>query len=437
MTNNAVKPKSKHATWAWMLWDWAEQPYPTIMQTFIFPVYLAGAVASIDQKADQAIGWATAIAGVVLALIAPVLGRRSDENGKRKFWLVANTYILVAITAASFFVEPKPEFFMFGLVLYGLGSVIQESAFINYYAMLKQVTKDSNIGKISGFAWGLGYVGGIILLMVSLVGFVLPEVPWFGIPNQDSLNIRSIFLFSAVWILVFSIPMILFVPEISKRATGPKESVVESYKKVWQQLQTLRKQAPETFKFLISSAIYRDGLAGVFTFGAVLGTLAFGFDQTSIIFFGVAANIVSGIGAAIGGILDDRIGSRTVIVASLMGLIVAGVCVFAFAGMGQQAYWIFGLMLCLFVGPAQASSRTFVSRFTPAGREGEVFGLYQLTGRAVSFLSGTFWSVSIAAAVALKVSGNTTIYGIWGLIVILAVGLALLLRVHPRPSVIE
>ena len=420
-----------------MLWDWAEQPYPTIMQTFIFPVYLAGAVASIDQKADQAIGWATAISGVILALIAPVLGRRSDENGRRKFWLVANTYILVAITAASFFVEPKPEFFLFGLVLYGLGSVIQESAFINYYAMLKQVTKDSNIGKISGFAWGLGYVGGIILLMVSLVGFVLPDVPWFGIPNQDSLNIRSIFLFSAVWILVFSIPMILFVPEIEKRATGPKESVVESYKKVWQQLQTLRNQAPETFKFLISSAIYRDGLAGVFTFGAVLGTLAFGFDQTSIIFFGVAANIVSGIGAAIGGILDDRIGSRTVIVASLMGLIVAGVCVFAFAGMGQTAYWIFGLMLCLFVGPAQASSRTFVSRFTPAGREGEVFGLYQLTGRAVSFLSGTFWSVSIAAAVAFKVSGNTTIYGIWGLIVILAVGLALLLRVHPNPKVLD
>jgi UMF1 family MFS transporter len=437
MTNSAVKPKSKHATWAWMLWDWAEQPYPTIMQTFIFPVYLAGAVASIDQKADQAIGWATAIAGVVLALIAPVLGRRSDENGRRKFWLVANTYILVAITAASFFVEPKPEFFLFGLVLYGLGSVIQESAFINYYAMLKQVTKDSNIGKISGFAWGLGYVGGIILLMVSLVGFVLPDVPWFGIPNQDSLNIRSIFLFSAVWILVFSIPMILFVPEITKRATGPKESVVESYKKVWQQLQTLRNQAPETFKFLVSSAIYRDGLAGVFTFGAVLGTLAFGFDQTSIIFFGVAANIVSGLGAAIGGILDDRIGSRTVIVASLMGLIVAGVCVFAFAGMGQTAYWIFGLMLCLFVGPAQASSRTFVSRFTPAGREGEVFGLYQLTGRAVSFLSGTFWSVSIAAAVAFKVSGNTTIYGIWGLIVILIVGLALLLRVHPNPKVLH
>jgi UMF1 family MFS transporter len=314
---------------------------------------------------------------------------------------------------------------------------VQESAFINYYAMLKQVTKASNIGKISGFAWGLGYLGGIILLMVSLVGFVLPDVPWFGIPNQDSLNIRSIFLFSAIWILVFSIPLMLFVPEISKRATGPKESIVESYKKVWQQLKTLRAQAPETLKFLISSAIYRDGLAGVFTFGAVLGTLAFGFDQTSIIYFGVAANVVSGLGAAIGGILDDRIGSRTVIAASLVGLIVSGVCVFVFAGMGQTAYWIFGLMLCLFVGPAQASSRTFVSRFTPSGREGEVFGLYQLTGRAISFLSGTFWSLSILIAISLKVSGNTTIYGIWGLIVILAVGLALLLRVNPNPKVLE
>ena len=256
MTNKAVKPQSKNATWAWMLWDWAEQPFPTIMQTFIFPVYLASAVASSSQQADQAVGWATSIAGIVLALIAPVLGRRSDENGRRKFWLVVNTYILVAITAASFFVEPKPEFFLFGLVLYGLGSVVQESAFINYYAMLKGVTKQSNIGQISGFAWGLGYVGGIILLMVSLVGFVLPDVPLFGIPTTDSLNIRSIFLFSAVWILVFSIPLLLFVPEISKRASGPKESIIASYGKVWKQLQTLRSQAPETFKFLISSRMY-------------------------------------------------------------------------------------------------------------------------------------------------------------------------------------
>ncbi|MFN9898761.1 MAG: MFS transporter, partial [bacterium] len=99
----------------------------------------------------------------------------------------------MAIMLASFFVEPKAEFFLFGLVLYALGSVIQESAFINYYAMLKGVTNESNIGKISGFAWALGYVGGIVLLMVSLIAFVLPDNP--VIPTDDSLNIRAIFVF--------------------------------------------------------------------------------------------------------------------------------------------------------------------------------------------------------------------------------------------------
>jgi UMF1 family MFS transporter len=337
---------------------------------------------------------------------------------------------------SAFFVEPKPEYFLFGLVLYAIGSLVQESAFINYYAMLKGVTTEKNIGKISGFAWALGYTGGIILLLISLIGFALPDVPWFGIPTDESLNIRSIFAFAAIWTLVFSIPLLLFVPEIEKQ-TVAKESILSSYKKVWGQLVTLRQQAPETLKFLISSAVYRDGLAGIFTFGAVLGTLAFGFDQTSIIFYGIAANIVSGLGAAVGGILDDKLGSKTVIVASLFGLIASGSCVFIFASYGQPAYWLFGLLLCLFVGPAQASSRTFVSRFTPAGREGEVFGLYQLTGRAISFLSGSLWAFSIWSAIQLGVEGNTTIYGIWGIILILIVGLALLMRVHPRPQVIN
>lgn len=424
-------------TFAWALWDWAEQPYPTIMQTFIFPVYLASAVAAQGSNPDVAIGIATTVAGIILALIAPVLGRRSDTSGRRKFWLMANTYILVAIMFASFFVEPKPEFFLFGLVLYGLGSVIQESAFINYYAMLKSVTTERNIGRVSGYAWGLGYAGGIILLLVSLVGFIMADVPWFGIGTADSANIRAVFLFSAIWTLVFSIPLMLRVPEIAKREGAPKESILKSYSLLWGQLKSLRAQAPETFKFLISSAIYRDGLAGVFTFGAVLGSLAFGFDQTDIILFGIAANVVAGIGAAIGGRLDDVLGSRSVIIGSLIGLIVAGMSVFFFYSAGTITYWIGGLALCLFVGPAQAASRTFVSRFTPHGREGEVFGLYQTTGRAISFLSGTFWAISISIANSILGSDGNTIWGIWGLMVILVVGLVLLLRVHPRPAVID
>jgi UMF1 family MFS transporter len=439
--NASVK---KRGTFAWALWDWAEQPYPTIMQTFIFPTYIGLEAFGTKTETDTAIGLATAIGGVALAAIAPVLGRRSDDSGRRKFWLMTNTYILAIITAVSFFIAPAKEFLLPAMVLYAVGSVIQESAFINYYAMLKGVTTEKNIGRVSGFAWALGYVGGIILLMVSLVGFVLPYASggsnWLGLPNEDALPMRAVFLFSAVWIVIFSIPLLVRVPEIEKKVSD-KITILQSYKQLWTQLETLRSQAPETLKFLISSAVYRDGLAGVFTFGALLGTHAFGFDQTGIIFFGIAANLVSGIGAVIGGLVDDKFGSRNVIIASLIGLLIAGSYVFiagsSSANPPQSIYWIGGLALCLFVGPAQASSRTFVARFTPVGREGEVFGLYQFTGRAVSFLSGSFWTLSILIATALTGLKDATIYGVIGLMVVLAVGLGLLTRVNPNPKVLE
>jgi UMF1 family MFS transporter len=443
MTTAQATKASKRATWAWALWDWAEQPYPTIMQTFVFPTYLASAVAGVagnatecapGQTIDSQLGWATAIAGLVLALTAPVIGRRSDETGKRKFWLVFNTYALVAIMLASFFIQPDPGFLLAGLVLYAIGSVIQESAFINYYAMLKSVTTEKNIGKVSGYAWGLGYVGGILLLVVTLFGFIKPI---FGEPLPDAMGVRLTFVFAAIWTAVFTLPLVFRVPEVAAKPGYQKESIAQSYRSLWKQLTTLRRQAPETFKFLISSAIYRDGLAGVFTFGAVLGTLAFGFSQSEVIIFGIAANIFAGLGAGLGGWLDDKLGSKTVIMASLIGLILAGTGLFFAAPMGQIAYWIFGLILCLFVGPAQASSRTFVSRFTPKGREGEVFGLYQTTGRAVSFMSGSLWAITISIATAVIGCKGSTIYGIWGLMLILGVGAWLLSRVHPRPAVLE
>ena len=416
-----------------MLWDWAEQPYPTIIQTFIFATYITSGYFGEDQDglANQ-LGLAGALAGILVAIMAPVFGARTDRAGHRKRWLLINSGILVALMVASYFVQPSPAFFIFGITLYAIGSVVQETAFINYYAMLKQVTTPQNVGRISGMAWGLGYAGGILLLLVSLFGFVLPEHPLFGVSTDNAENIRILFLFSAVWMAVFTIPLMLFVPEVDAPAGVVKESIAGSYRKLFKQVGELRRRSPDALKFLIASAVYRDALAGVFTFGAILGSVAFGFSQTGVILFGVAANIVAGIGAALGGFLDDRIGTKNTIVGSLTGLLVAGVGVFAFASAGQITYWIGGLALCLFVGPAQASSRTFVARFTPLGREGEVFGLYQTTGRAASFLSPTLWSVSLTLAGMAGVQ-NTSIYGILGIMVVLVVGLLLLLRVHPAP----
>jgi UMF1 family MFS transporter len=391
-------------------------------------------VAEGTNNFDVLIGIAMGVAGFVLAMTAPILGRRSDTSGRRKFWLMVNTYMLVLIMIASFFVEPKAEFLLFGLVLYGLGSVIQETAFVYYYAMLNSVSTPSTIGRISGYAWGLGYVGGIVLLLISLFVFIQPQMV-FGQPASDYLHIRTVFLLSAAWTLIFSIPLLLRVPEIEKKSASQKESILASYIAFWAQLKSLHRQAPETLKFLISSAIYRDGLVGVFSFGAILGTLAFGLSIEQTLYFGVAANVLAGIGAMVGGKLDDKIGSKNVIVFSLLGLIVSGFGVFLFADYGVITYWIGGLALCLFVGPAQASSRAFVSRFTPLGREGEVFGIYQTTGRAVSLLSGWFWGGAIFIAAMFTGKENNTIYGILGLMVILIVGLFLLLRVNPNPTV--
>lgn len=438
-TMTTSKPISKHATWAWMLWDWAEQPYPTIIQTFIFATYITSSVFAADGNRDNLTLWlgiSVWIGGAVVAATAPIFGRRSDTAGHRKLWLLINSGILIALMVASYFVEPTPSFFIFGLVLYAIGSVIQETAFINYYAMMKQVTTENNMARVSGIAWGLGYVGGIILLLGSLVLCYLPKHPLF--PGEEhSLNIRIIFLFAAAWMFIFTIPLAIFVPEVPKAAVQLQpESLGASYRALFAQLKKLRREHPDALRFLLASAVYRDGLAGVFTFGAILGSVAFGFSPTGVIIFGVAANIVSGFGAFLGGLLDNAIGTKRVIVISLSGMLVAGAGVFAFASLGSITYWVFGLALCLFVGPAQASSRTFVARFAPKDREGEIFGLYQTTGKAASVLSPTLWTVSLALATWAGVQ-NATLYGIIGIMIVLAAGLIWLLRVHPNPKVIE
>jgi UMF1 family MFS transporter len=246
-----------------------------------------------------------------------------------------------------------------------------------------------------------------------------------------------IFLFAAAWMFIFTIPLALFVPEVPKAASQLKrETIGASYRALFAQLGRLRKEHPDALRFLLASAVYRDGLAGVFTFGAILGSVAFGFSPTGVIIFGVAANVFSGIGAFVGGLIDNKIGTKRVIAIALSGMLIAGAGVFAFAGMGAITYWIFGLALCLFVGPAQASSRTFVARFAPANREGEIFGLYQTTGKAASVLSPAMWTISLALATWAGLE-NATLYGIIGIMVVLAGGLIWLLTVHPNPKVID
>jgi MFS transporter, UMF1 family len=197
--------------------------------------------------------------------------------------------------------------------------------------------------------------------------------------------------------------------------------------KLFRDVARLWREARHTVYFLIASAVFRDGLTGVFTFGGVLAAGTFGFSASEVIIFGIAANIVAGIATVSSGALDDRFGAKPLIIVSLIGLIVCGTAVFFLHGGGQMMFWIFGLLLCLFVGPAQSASRTFLARVIPPGREGEVFGLYATTGRAATFIAPTLFGIFVAL-------GGAQYWGILAIVLVLLVGLVLLLPVKaPQP----
>ena len=442
---------------AWALWDWGGAAFNAVITTFVFTVYLTGslfvspalatardaetdvhgpahaAVTAAEAPLSSGLGWGLAIAGIVVALLAPVLGQRTDGSGRRKLWLGINTGAVVLITALMFFVKGEPGYFLFGVALVAIGTVFYEIATVNYNAMLVQVSTPKSVGKVSGFGWGAGYLGGIVLLLIVYFGLVVesPSAPGTGgllhVSEADGLNIRIIALIAAAWTLIFSLPVLFAVPEIPANKRVVRVGFFQSYAVLVRDVGRLWKESRNTVLFLIASAFFRDGLVGVFTFGGILAAGTFGFSSGQVIIFAIAANIVAGVSTIVSGRFDDRFGAKPVIVTSLVGLIVAGLGVFFAHDLGATAFWIGGLILCLFVGPAQSCSRTFLARLTPAGREGEVFGLYATTGRAVSFLAPLLFATFVAV-------GGAQFWGILGIVLVLAIGLGLLIPVKAQPT---
>lgn len=427
LQEGAQIPRSRIVSWA--LWDWATQPFNTVILTFVFSVYLVsdlflppGAAPGADENAVLTSGFGLAVgaAGVAIALLAPVLGQRSDVSGRRKLNLGIATGLLVLTTAALFFVEADYSYFWLGAILVGIGSVFSEIAGVNYNGLLVRVSTPKTVGRISGLGWGFGYLGGIVALVIVIV---MRSFDWFGLDQDSGLNIRVVALGCAIWTVIFAIPIFLNVPEPPPAAGRERVGFFRSYVVLVQDIVRIFRETRPTFWFLLASAVFRDGLAGVFTFGAIIAAVVFGFPADMVIVFGIAANLVAGVSTIIAGRFDDRFGPRAVILTALGGLVLAGLVVFFARDAGPIVFWIFGLILCLFVGPAQAASRSFLARVTPAGREGEIFGLYATTGRAASFLSPLAWAGMIA------LFGSTS-WGILGIVLILLVGLILMLFVR-------
>lgn len=412
---------------AWAAWDWGAAAFNAVMVTFVFGTYLSSEAFGPDARGTEWLSRGMAVAGAIVALTAPALGRRADRGGRRRLWLGLNTAVVIAVTGMGFFVAPHEQYLLLGVVLLSAGTVFFEFAEVQINAILVQISSRDTVGRISGIGWGAGYLGGIVLLLIVYVGFVSGDAAWFGIPQTEALNIRAVAVVAAVWFLLFALPVLLVVPDPpAPRAGEPAETVVDSYRALGRRIGRLWREDRNTLTFLIASAVFRDGVGAVFVYGAILGTTVFGIEAGDVILFAIAANLVAAVGAFAGGWLDDRIGPRAVILGALAAMCVtAGVLFFS---SGPQAFWVGGLVLCLFVGPVQSASRAFLGRLTTPQTAGELFGLYATTGRAVGFLTPALTSAVLA------VTGDQR-WIIPAIVVVLVAGGLLVLRVNsPAPG---
>ncbi len=405
---------------SWAMWDWGTQPFQTVITTFVFSVYLTSPSFGDETSTSLSLSLATLIAGAFIALLAPVLGQGSDRSGRRMFNLRWQTTLLAAISASLWFVQPDPSFLVLGLVLLGLGNVVAEIANVNYYSAIDQVSTPASVGKVSGLGWGMGYIGGIaiLLLIVALRGV-----------DFDSDDVRFAMLLCGAWTVVFTIPIFLALRDRPNPPKVARQSIGEAYKSLFRSLKRIYRSSPNTIRFLIASALFRDGLAGVFTFGAVLARGTFGFTFGDVIIFGIVANVSAGVSTMVFGLLDDRVGPKKVIMISLIALVVLGSAIFVLHDGGKPVFWACGLAMTLFVGPAQSASRSFLARIIPAGKAGEIFGMYATTGRAVSFLAPGAFGGAILIGTFFVGQGEAQYFGILGIVLVLLIGLMAMMRV--------
>ena len=413
---------------AWGMWDWGTQPFNTVITTFVFSVYLTSESFGATNTTSTALAISTALAGLFVALLAPVLGQNSDRSGRTVSHLRVQTWLLAGLSASLFFVVPEPGFLWVGLGLLAVGSVVSEIAGVNYNSTIDQVATTRTVGRVSGFGWGMGYLGGIIVLLLIYFAFIQPDVGLFGVTSANGLDIRVSMVVCGVWTLLFTIPAFLLLKDRPRERT-PRVGVAQSYRLVWRSIRGLWAVSRHTVYFLLASALFRDGLAGVFAFGAILAAGTFGLTAGDVIIFGAAANIVAGVATMGFGLLDDRLGPKRVILISLGALVVLGILIFVLHDGGKAVFWPLGLLMTVFVGPAQAASRSFLARLVPEGKGGEIFGLYATTGRVVSFLSPLLFGVFIAVGAAVTGLENTQYWGILGIVVILAAGFAVMIPV--------
>jgi MFS transporter, UMF1 family len=419
----------RRAVAAWVMFDWATQPFFTLVTTFIFAPFFAAAIAGSPEQGQVLWGYATGFAGLCIAILSPVLGAIADQAGQRKPWIAVFGAMLVVGSAILWLAAPGAEnAVLIALFGYGLALIGAEFAAVFNNAMMPTLVPPEKIGRLSGLGWAMGYLGGLVSLAFTLALLasnpetgktLLGFAPLFGLDGFARDGDRFTGLLSALWFIIFVIPMFLLVPDHPKRmALGA--AVSSGLSRLKGTLSSLKDERSLAM-FLLANMIYADALVALFAFGGIYAAGTFGWGSIEIGIFGILLTITGTLGAWIGGKLDDALGSRAVVAASLVVLMLTCLGImgttregflFVFAAEGpkpgdglygsspERVYVLLGLFIGLVAGPVQAASRSLLVKLAPKDDIGQYFGLFALSGKVTSFAG------PILVAVATQVSGS-------------------------------
>ena len=405
---SVFKLRNKKEVFAWSLYDFANQPFTTIIITFIYSAFFVKVIAENEQEGTFLWSIAISITAILVSLLSPILGALADKGGYRKFFLITSTWVCAIFSALLYLPDTGDVycallFFIIANIAFEMGSV-----FCNSY--LPDLSSDDNIGRISGYAWGLGFIGGLLALFIS---FLL-----FDIDNPH--EIRKINILVGVWFLLFSIPTFLFVRD-RKREKFNREHVSTSFRSIVETFRSIANYR-KISRFLIARLFFNDGLITIFALGGVyaVGTLGFTFKEVMIL--GIVLNICAASGSFLFGYIEDKIGVKKVINISLFVLIIATFIAYYSPETEhpKEIFWIAGVLLGLMIGPNQSCSRSLMSRLTPKEKQNEFFGFFALTGKATSFLGPLLFG--------LVTKFYSQQMALWVVIVLLVIGFMLFNR---------
>ncbi len=425
--NHILKQKkaTKLGIFSWCLFDWANSAFPTVMTTFIFATYFTSSVAVDKLQGTRQWADATALAGLLIALLSPVSGAIADLTGQRKRWLALFVLLVALPCLAMWWVKPEHSDVYLALGLMVIATVAFEMGSVFYNALLPQVAPASHLGRISGWGWALGYLGGLACLLLLLVGFVQNPVPWLGLTKNELQQIRISGPVVAIWFVVFALPLFLFVND---KTTNNKlkllQAAQQGLKKLVNTLKTLPQQKA-LLRFLIARMLYIDGVNTLFAFGGIYAAGTMGFTMTQIILFGILMNVAAALGAFVLAWCDDWLGSKLTIVVALLAILALGIGIIL--SHSVILFWVLTLSLGLFLGPAQAASRTLMARLTPVDKRNAYFGLYALSGKATMFISPWLFGV-------MTVGFGSQRAGIASILVFISLGLLILLGVQSKTA---